>query len=69
METTVHVNCWCLRRSFVIPFILQFLYNAYAWRCLSTSGMDPGQTLNAPQAGLMALVAQGVFTYNYPGLI
>ncbi len=51
--------------SFVIPPILQLLYNAYGiGGVFPRPGMDPAQMLAAPQAGLMATVAKGVFSHQ-----
>jgi putative OPT family oligopeptide transporter len=51
--------------SFVIPPILDLLYNAYGiGGAFPRPGMDPAQMLSAPQAGLMAAVAQGIFNHN-----
>lgn len=51
--------------SFVIPPILQLLYNAYGiGGVFPRPGMNPAQMLSAPQAGLMATVAKGVFTHQ-----
>jgi putative OPT family oligopeptide transporter len=51
--------------SFVVPPILDLLYNAYGiGGVFPRTGMDPSQMLMAPQAGLMATVAQGVYTHN-----
>lgn len=51
--------------SFVIPPILQLLYNAYGiGGVFPHPGMDPSQMLSAPQAGLMATVAKGVFSHE-----
>lgn len=51
--------------SFVIPPILQLLYNAYGiGGVFPRPGMNPAQMLAAPQAGLMATVAQGAFTHH-----
>ena len=51
--------------SFVIPPILQLLYNAYGiGGVFPRPGMDPAQMLAAPQAGLMATVAQGAFSHH-----
>ncbi len=53
--------------AFVIPPILQLLFNAYGiGGVFPRAGMDPSQMLAAPQAGLMAALAQGVFTDNLP---
>ncbi|OGT59487.1 MAG: oligopeptide transporter, OPT family [Gammaproteobacteria bacterium RIFCSPHIGHO2_12_FULL_43_28] len=49
--------------SFVIPPILQLLYNAYGiGGVFPREGMDPAQMLAAPQAGMMATVAKGAFS-------
>lgn len=51
--------------AFVIPLILQLLYNAYGiGGAFPRAGMDPSQMLAAPQAGLMAAVAKGVFSHH-----
>lgn len=51
--------------SFVIPPILQLLYNAYGiGGVFPREGMNPEQMLAAPQAGLMATVAKGVFSHS-----
>jgi putative OPT family oligopeptide transporter len=51
--------------SFVIPPILQLLYNAYGiGGVFPRANMNPAQMLAAPQAGLMATVAQGVFSHQ-----
>lgn len=48
--------------SFVVPPILQLLYNAYGiGGVFPRPNMNPAQMLAAPQAGLMAAVAKGVF--------
>ena len=53
--------------AFVMPLILQLLFNAYGiGGIFPRPGMDPSQMLAAPQAGLMATITQGVFTYNLP---
>lgn len=49
--------------AFVIGPILELLFNAYGiGGVYPRPGMDPTQMLAAPQAGLMAAVAQGVLT-------
>lgn len=49
--------------SFVIPPILQLLYNAYGiGGVFPRPNMNPSHMLAAPQAGLMATVAQGAFS-------
>lgn len=51
--------------AFVVPPILDLLYNAYGiGGVFPHPGMDPAQMLSAPQAALMATVAKGVFTHN-----
>lgn len=49
--------------AFVIPPILQLLYNAYGiGGVFPRPNMNPAQMLAAPQAGLMATVAKGAFS-------
>lgn len=49
--------------AFVIPPILQLLYNAYGiGGVFPRPDMNPAQMLAAPQAGLMATVAKGAFS-------
>ena len=51
--------------SFVIPPILDLLYHAYGiGGAFPRPDMDKSQMLAAPQAGLMADVAQGVYAHN-----
>lgn len=51
--------------SFIIPPILQLLYNAYGiGGVFPRPNMNPSQMLAAPQAGLMATVAKGVFSHH-----
>lgn len=51
--------------AFVIPPILQLLYNAYGiGGVFPRPGMNPAQMLSAPQASLMATVAKGVFSHQ-----
>jgi putative OPT family oligopeptide transporter len=51
--------------AFIIPPILDLLYNAYGiGGVFPHEGMDKAQMLAAPQAGLMAAVAQGVYAHN-----
>lgn len=51
--------------AFVIPPILQLLYNAYGiGGVFPRAGMSTSQMLAAPQAGLMAAVAQGAFSHQ-----
>lgn len=51
--------------AFVIPPILQLLYNAYGiGGVFPRPGMNPAQMLAAPQAGLMATIAKGAFSHQ-----
>ncbi len=51
--------------SFIVPPILELLYNAYGiGGVFPRPGMNKAQMLSAPQAALMATVAQGVYTHN-----
>jgi len=51
--------------AFVVPPILELLYNAYGiGGVFPHPGMNPNQMLGAPQAALMATVAQGVYTHH-----
>lgn len=51
--------------AFVIPPILQLLYQAYGiGGVFPRPGMNPAQMLAAPQAGLMATVAKGAFSHQ-----
>lgn len=51
--------------SFVVPPIFDLLYNAYGiGGVFPHPGMDKSQMLSAPQAGLMATVAQGIYMHN-----
>lgn len=51
--------------AFVVPPILDLLYNAYGiGGVFPHPGMNKAQMLGAPQAALMATVAQGVYTHN-----
>ncbi len=51
--------------AFVVPPILELLYNAYGiGGVFPRPGMNPAQMLGAPQAALMATVAQGVYTHH-----
>jgi putative OPT family oligopeptide transporter len=48
--------------AFVVAPVLELLLNAYGMGgVFPRPGMDPAQMLSAPQAGLMATVARGVF--------
>ncbi len=54
-----------LSAAVVIAPILDLLFNAYGLGgVFPRPGMDPGEMLSAPQATLMASVAQGVFARN-----
>lgn len=51
--------------AFVVPPILQLLYNAYGiGGVFPRPNMNPDHMLAAPQAGLMAAVAKGAFTHQ-----
>lgn len=51
--------------ALVIPPVLNLLYNAYGiGGAFPRPGMDKAQMLAAPQAGLMAAVAAGVYAHN-----
>lgn len=53
--------------ALTIAPILELLFQAYGLGgVLPHPNMDPTQTLGAPQAGLMAAVAQGVFGHSLP---
>jgi len=53
--------------AIIIPPVLDVLLNAYGiGNILPRAGMDPEESLAAPQAHLMAAIAQGVFTRNAP---
>ncbi len=52
--------------ALILPLILDLLFNAYGiGGVLPHAGMDPGQMLLAPQAGLMAAVVSGLFTHQF----
>lgn len=56
--------------AFVVPPILDLLYHAYGiGGVFPRPNMNPAQMLAAPQAGLMAAVANGVYTDNLPWLM
>lgn len=51
--------------AIVIPFILQVLYTAYGFPgSLPHAGMNPAETLSAPQAVMMSAIASGIITHN-----
>jgi putative OPT family oligopeptide transporter len=53
--------------ALIIPLILELLFNAYGMAGVyPREGMDPSQMLPAPQAGLMAAIVKGAFSYNLP---
>ncbi len=53
--------------ALVVAPVLELLFQAYGMAgVFPRSGMDPSQMLPAPQAGLMAAVAQGVFGHSLP---
>ncbi len=48
--------------ALIIPLVLNLLYNAYGiGGVYPRTGMDPNQTLTAPQAALLAAIAEGMF--------
>ena len=53
--------------ALVLPFILNLLFNAYGiGGVFPHPGMDHSQMMSAPQAGLIAAIAQGVFSKHIP---
>jgi putative OPT family oligopeptide transporter len=53
--------------AFVVPPILDLLYQAYGiGGVFPRPNMNPAQMLSAPQAALMATVAEGVYTFHLP---
>lgn len=55
----------CVVGALVIPPVLELLYNAYGFiGALPREGMDASQALAAPQATLMAQIANGIFNGN-----
>ncbi len=53
--------------ALIIAPVLELLFNAYGiGDVMPRAGMNPAQALAAPQAMLMATIAQGVFTHNLP---
>ena len=55
----------CVAGAVVIPPVLELLYHAYGFAgALPRPGMNPAQTLSAPQATLMATIATGIFTHQ-----
>lgn len=56
-----------LASALVIPLILELLFNAYGMAGVyPRPGMDPSQSLSAPQAAMMAIVTEAVFTHQLP---
>jgi putative OPT family oligopeptide transporter len=56
--------------AFLTPLVLQLLFNAYGIAgVFPHAGMDPNQVLAAPQANVMAAIAQGVFSHKLPWLM
>ena len=57
--------------ALVIPEVLKLLFNAYGMAGIFPhAGMDPNKALSAPQASLVAAVAQGIFSGKLPwGLV
>ncbi|MBN3860425.1 oligopeptide transporter, OPT family [Neisseriaceae bacterium PsAf] len=55
----------CIAGALVLAPVLNMLFLAYGFHGLMPrEGMDPNAALNAPQATLMAILAQGVFSHN-----
>ena len=55
----------CLVGAFVIPLVLSMLYHAYGFSgALPHPEMNPETALSAPQATLMTMIAQGIFSSN-----
>jgi putative OPT family oligopeptide transporter len=55
----------CVIGAFAIAPVLNLLYQAYGFTgAMPRPGMDPSQALAAPQATLMATIAQGIFNHN-----
>lgn len=54
----------CIVGAFVIAPVLDLLYEAYgfAGAAMPRPGMDPEQAMAAPQATLMTIIAQGIFS-------
>ena len=55
----------CIVGAFVIAPVLELLYQAYGFTgAMPREGMDPSLALSAPQANLMATIADGIFTHQ-----
>lgn len=55
----------CIAGALVIAPLLQLLYQAYGFAgAMPRLGMDETQALSAPQASLMTLIAQGIFSHQ-----
>lgn len=53
--------------AFLVPWVLELLYQAYGiGGVFPRPGMDHARMLAAPQAGMMAALVQGAFSYNLP---
>lgn len=53
--------------ALIIPPVLELLFQAYGMAgVFPREGMDPGQMLAAPQAGLMAAITKGAFGHSLP---
>jgi len=53
--------------ALLVPWVLQLLYQAYGiGGVFPHPGMDPSRMLAAPQAGMMAALAQGTFNSDLP---
>lgn len=55
----------CIVGALVIAPVLEMLYNAYGFTgALPRADMDPSQALSAPQATLMTIISEGIFSHN-----
>lgn len=53
--------------ALVIPYVMELLFNVYGLTTVIPHvGMDPGQTLPAPPAAMMAGLTQGIFNHDLP---
>jgi putative OPT family oligopeptide transporter len=61
----------CVISAFVLPFVMQLLFNAYGLGDIFPHpNMNPANALSAPQSTLVAAVAQGIFNDQLPwGLV
>ncbi|QRN40775.1 MAG: oligopeptide transporter, OPT family [Neisseriaceae bacterium] len=55
----------CLAGALILAPVLNILFFAYGFHgVMPRAGMDPNAVLNAPQANLMAVLAEGLFSHN-----